>query len=452
MSRGALFAWSVFFGFLITQAEAHFIWIGPKPAESSAAQDQFYFYFGEAPEPGDPKLLGKISQTKAWMRAADGTATDLKFEPAADGKIAALAVGCPKQLASSLEATCDYGVYSRGPTGVLLQYYAKHLTGDWSGRSEILARAERLALDIVPSLAGNELSLLVLYKGQPSPKSEVVVVGPSGDQQELTTDSEGRVSTSVTGGLFSVRAAHIKAEQAGERDGKKYSQVWHYATLTLAAPPTSSAAVSEIPATEALRRARAGRSAWENFPGFTADLTITSGAERISGKVTIDSSGDVTLDMPKSTLSDWVEEQLQSLVQHRQPDGEVSEGKVVYADQDLTHPLGRKIELGDPGFQSAYRLKDDVIMEVNRSMGKQRFTISVLEIVRNAEHKYLPRSFTMNFFDSASGELKTSLTYWNDWQRVGNFDLPKAILEVSAGQGGAATKRIEFSNYQLAKP
>ncbi len=90
-------------------------------------------------------------------------------------------------------------------------------------------------------------------------------------------------------------------------------------------------------------------------------------------------------------------------------------------------------------------------MEVNRSMGPMRFTISVLEIVRNAEHKYLPRAFTMNFFDAKSGELKTSLGYWNDWQRVGAFDLPKTIIEIDARKGGASTKDISFENCRLVK-
>jgi hypothetical protein len=73
----------------------------------------------------------------------------------------------------------------------------------------------------------------------------------------------------------------------------------------------------------------------------------------------------------------------------------------------------------------------------------------VLEFVRNEENKYLPRAFTMNFFDSATGELKTSLGYWNDWQRVAGFDLPKTILEISAGPGGTATRQIVFSNCKL---
>ena len=123
-----------------------------------------------------------------------------------------------------------------------------------------------------------------------------------------------------------------------------------------------------------------------------------------------------------------------------------------YADETGSHPLGRKIELHDGDQNSAYRLKDDVIMEVNRSAGPMRFTISVLEIERNAEQKYLPRSFTMNFFDAESGQLRSSLGYFNSWQRVGQLDLPKTILEVDARQGTPTTKQIVFDNCHLIEP
>jgi hypothetical protein len=55
----------------------------------------------------------------------------------------------------------------------------------------------------------------------------------------------------------------------------------------------------------------------------------------------------------------------------------------------------------------------------------------------------------MNFFDSASGELKTSLGYFNSWTRVGKIDLPKKINEVDAKQGGSTTNQIEFANCTL---
>ncbi|MEX2114454.1 MAG: DUF3386 family protein, partial [Pirellulales bacterium] len=346
---------------------------------------------------------------------------------------------------------CDYGVYERGPAGLLLQYYGKCLSGDWAQHADKLARAEGLKLDIVPRLENGKLALQVVYQGKPAPNGEVIVTGPNGEVQELTADEHGSAAADVQSpGKYAVRAAHIEADAAGERDGKKYTQTWHYCTLLVEVRPATAADGKEISAVEALRRARAERAIWNDFPGYTTDLVVTSGDETITGKATIDEAGVVELAMPKSKLTDWVDEQLSSLVQHRMPDGEVNEGDVQWAEEHADHPLGRLISLGDTDFSSAYRLKDDVIMEVNRSAGPaMRFTISVLEIERNAEHKYLPRAFTMNFFNSKSGALQNSLGYWNEWSRVGKFDLPKTILEVDAHPGGTTTRQIVFSNSQL---
>ncbi|MGD9722548.1 MAG: DUF3386 family protein [Pirellulales bacterium] len=437
----------------LSAAEAHFIWIDFAPAADG--QPQARLYFSEMPEPGEPHLVAKIGHTQAWSRDAAGQSAELKVGKAA-GETAALPLAGAVPPAGSLEATCDYGVYQRGPAGLLLQYYAKRLTGDWAKNADTLGRSPRLALDIVPRLEGGKLTLEVLYKGEPACNSEVVVVGPNQEPHEYKTDDKGRATADITApGRYAVRAAHIEADRQGQRDGKNYAQTWHYCTLV--ADVDSAAFAAEKPvaadnATEALRRARDGRAVWDAFPGFTAKLSVTSGDQEFTCQAKIDSSGTVELDAPPSKLTDWVEEQLNSLVQHRMPSGEIGEGNVTYVDEPVVHPLGRKINLGDANFQSAYRIKDDVIMEVNRSAGpQQRFTISVLEIVRNAENKYLPRAFTMNFFDAQSGALKLSLGYWNEWQRVGKFDLPKTILEVGALPGGTATRQIVFSDWKLAE-
>ncbi len=411
---------------------------------------QARLYFSELPEPGESHLIGKIAHAKAWVRDAAGQRVALKLgQPDEDAALLPL-VG-KVAPGDSLEAVCDYGVYERGPAGLLLQYYSKCLSGDWAQQGDKAARAEGLKLDVVPTLKDGKLSLEVLYQGQPAGTGEVLVVGPNGEVEELTADEQGRaIVDTQSPGRYAVRAAHIESNKSGERDGKKYAQTWHYCTLLVDVRPTTAADSAELSAVDALERARAGRATWEDFPGYTTDLTVTSGDEKVSGKATIDSSGVVELDMPKSKLTDWVEEQLNSLVQHRMPDGEVSEGNVQWAEPNDDHPLGRLISLGDTAFSSAYRLKDDVIMEVNRSAGPaMRFTISVLEIERNAENKYLPRAFTMNFFNSKSGELQNSLGYWNEWCRVGTFDLPKTILEVDAHPGGTTTKQIAFSNCKL---
>ena len=432
-------------------AEAHFIWADVQPRPDGTAEARFYF--GELPKPGEPELIGKISETKAWLRGADDRATPLKLKRSGDDSLAALVAGVDLAPSASLEATCDYGVFQRGPTALLLQYYAKHLPDDWAQLDEKLTRAEKLRLDIVPRLSGDQLSLRVLYEGQPDAGREVIVLDSGGKQHELKTDEEGRVSMTVMpGGSYAVRAAHVEADRGGERDGKSYTQTWHYCTLTLVVPkavvpPPPKA--NEISAAELLTRARTARAVWKDFPGFSSDINVNLSGRQASGRLVIDPQGTLMLELPDPVLREWAEEQLNSLVQHRMPDDSVPQGKVKYADNDLTHPMGRKIDLGDPELGSMYRVKDDVIMEVNRKMGKARFTISVLEVTRDPQGKYLPRSFTMSFFDATTGELKRNLSYWNDWRRIGDFELPKTILEISARDGKTTTRQIELSEIRL---
>jgi hypothetical protein len=241
-------------------------------------------------------------------------------------------------------------------------------------------------------LSGDQLTLRVLYEGKPDAGREVIVLDPSGKQIELKTDEEGRASTAVTpGGSYAVRAAHVEADRGGERNGKAFSQTWHYCTLTLSVPkqPALSAPrADELSAADLLARARAARSVWKAFPGFSADISVHMNGRQSAGKLTIEPQGTVSVEIGDSMLRQWTEEQLNSLVQHRMPDDSISQGKVKYADGDLGHPLGRKIDLGDPDLGSVYRIKDDVITEVNRKLGKMRFTISVLEVTRDSDDKY----------------------------------------------------------------
>lgn len=428
---------------LAAPARAHFIWLDVVPAADGACEARLYF--SEQPAPGEAHLVGKVAQTKVWLRGVSGDSSPLALSAAPGDDLAALVAPCPPADAASLEAVCDYGVYERGP-GILLHYYAKRLTGDWT-RHPALARAERLKLDIAPHLLAGKLAVDVRYDGKPAAGAKLVVVDPAGDQRELQTDAQGRAEIAARGGRWALRAAHIEADRGGEKDGKKYAQTWHYCTLLVDVPTGKS--VAEISAADALERARAGRAVWKDFPGLAADLTLRGGDKEVTGKVEIDADGIVSFEAPESPLAEWAEEQLNSLVQHRMPEGEVSTGNVTWVDENDDHPLGRKIRLDDTELASAYRLKDDVIMEVNRWMGPIRFTISVLEIERNPEGKYLPRSFAMNFFDAKSGELKNSLAYRNQWQRVGNFDVPQRILEIDAKKGGSSTKEIVFENCRL---
>ena len=143
---------------------------------------------------------------------------------------------------------------------------------------------------------------------------------------------------------------------------------------------------------------------------------------------------------------------LRSLVGHRMPGGETDD-KVSFADEQIDHPLGRLIKLDyDSAMASAYRIKDGVIREVNRQMDGGKFTISVFEVHRNAEGKYLPGYYTVSFWNK-DGTLRSSSTTHETWVRVGQFDLPATHASVATGKDEHRNVSMIFSNHKLlAKP
>jgi hypothetical protein len=422
-------------------AAAHFVWVD---IVDDGGSPLGRVMFGEDAEPGEARLLTKIAQTRAWVRGADGSSAAVKLmSPAAEDQPAVLAARLPAG-AVAIEAACDYGVYTRAPGGVRLHYYAKGLA---PGTTQSAASKE-LKMEIVPAMRDGKLTVAVLFDGKPDAGAELIDVGGGAQAGEIKLDAAARaVIEPPKSGRLALRAKHVAAGESGEIGGQRYGQTWYYATLVLSGLATEPAAKETAAA--ALARARDGRAIWRNFPGFTMDVAASSDDGKLEARATIDASGVVDLSGDRSALHDWALEQLQSLAQHRMPDGEIAEGDVTFVVEPATHPLGRLIDLGDEQRQSRYRLKDDVIWEVNRLMGPQRFTISVLGIHRNDQGKYLPEAFTMSFWDLKTGELKQSLAFWNSWRRVGEFDLPERILEISAGQNGAKTRELTLSNHRL---
>ena len=66
---------------------------------------------------------------------------------------------------------------------------------------------------------------------------EVIVIDPTGEQNEARTDEHGRV-TILPGemGDYAVRAGHVEPDRNGQRDGKPYESTKHYSTLTFTWP------------------------------------------------------------------------------------------------------------------------------------------------------------------------------------------------------------------------
>ena len=142
---------------------------------------------------------------------------------------------------------------------------------------------------------------------------------------------------------------------------------------------------------------------------------------------------------------------LSSIVGHRMDDTTTLTTPCRFADDVTDHPLGRAIRVLNDEFHSSYRIRDKQVIEVNRRMGDLRFTITVMENRQNAEKKYLPSNYVVNYWDVKTGALKKSVTHYNTFTRIGKFDLPLSALIVTAEDGKQAARSIKLSGHALNK-
>jgi hypothetical protein len=435
------------------EAAAHFIWAVVEPG--SAGQPVARLYFSEGPYADEARLLEKIAGAKVSLRSARGEAQPLELKAESVDGLGSLAAPVDESGPFALEVFCDYGPLTRGDARFLLQYYAKHLRADAAADLNAVARAEALPLDIVPRRTDAGVEVTVLWQGQPAANAEVQFQPAKGSNIDAKTDAEGKAVFPVADpGLYAFRAKFVEEGRAGERDGVKYDSARHYATLTLALTAAASAPATTEAAAESaggvLERAWAARAEWTDFPGFEAKLRIAVNDSVANGRIIVSNSGGVTLEGFEGIELDAVQRQLESLVGHRLGSGGGGE-EVSFADDQTDHPLGRRLRLNDD-LDSYYRVRGDVITEVQRKMGSGRFTITVLEVHRNAEDKYLPQLYTVSSW-AEDGSLRSTSTAEETWTRVGTFDLPQRVVHVVAGgEREHRVTRLDFSDHKLLTP
>ena len=74
---------------------------------------------------------------------------------------------------------------------------------------------------------------------------------------------------------------------------------------------------------------------------------------------------------------------LRTIVGHRTDDSAGLKTPCAFADQETTHPLGRRIQVLTDELHSSYRIRGKEIVVVNRTTKDRKFTITVLESITN---------------------------------------------------------------------
>jgi hypothetical protein len=216
-----------------------------------------------------------------------------------------------------------------------------------------------------------------------------------------------------------------------------------------------SPAVADDPQARAiLRQAFEKTSRWQkDFKGFTADLTVNVSGKETRGHVMVKGPREVSVQLGDAEVQKWAQEQLGMIAVHRGPRTfEESDGKYSLTMEEDGHPLGTKLIIH--GSNSFYRVKDQRITQINRTMAHPgmtpfAFTINVEESSVTQDQKNLTTKYSVYYYSPTDGKLNNVESFTDTHVRVGSSDLPATRRIISYENGVVVVKNLTFTNHQL---
>jgi hypothetical protein len=219
--------------------------------------------------------------------------------------------------------------------------------------------------------------------------------------------------------------------------------------------PNEQTAVADDPKARALlRQAFDNTARWQaDFRGFTADLTVNTDGNELSGSVTVKGPRDVSVQLPDADLQKWAQDQIAMIAVHRGPRSfDESDGKYTLTLEEDGHPFGPKLIIH--GSNSFYRLKDNRITQINRKMAHPgmppfAFTINVEESALTQDKKHLTTKYTVYYYAPDNGKLNNVESFTDTHVRVGASDLPGSRRIISYEKGQVVVRSLTFRNHKM---
>lgn len=259
-------------------AHAHFTFVVPHQGGSIAK-----VFLSENIIPDASVDVGLIADSKLWLRDASGKEHRLTLSR--DGGV--FTTPLPGGGNRVIHGLTDLGLMNRGKAHLLL-YYPKTIIGDaFDPKSRVGGDA---VAELIPVGAPGDFKLLLLGRGKPLADAEITVLQPDGSEEVFTTDSTGHTQSFTQKGRHSAWARYWE-DAPGDRDGEKYEQLRHYATLVFdtaepehsSAPSVSAKQVDTLPeATSSFGSAVA--DGWLYIYGGHIAPTHVYSTEAVSGR------------------------------------------------------------------------------------------------------------------------------------------------------------------------
>lgn len=222
---------------------------------------------------------------------------------------------------------------------------------------------------------------------------------------------------------------------------------------------TETSAQNDPMAKELLRRAFDMTSRWgKDFPGFTAALTVNENGTESKGQVTIKSPKDVEVKVVTSAqdpaaaeeLQKWLQNQVAMMAIHRAPRSfEDADGKYALTlGPEDHHPMGRQVIIHGDGMNSRYRIADDRIRQISRSMGPMKFTINIEEVMATSDGKFLTTEYVVFYF-SPDDKLSNVESFTDRPFELKGTYLPGTRRVISSEKGAVVVRTLEFTGHRF---
>lgn len=205
-----------------------------------------------------------------------------------------------------------------------------------------------------------------------------------------------------------------------------------------------------LTAQDAFRAAYENRYTWDgNFPGFTADVTFTTGDATHTGQVTIkeDMSFEVT-GIEDETAKKEVEGQLWEITVHRvRRTFEESHGKNSFEFGEKDADGAQEIKVTGASMGNSYKIKDNTVAFVNRKIRNIIVNINTFETLDTPEG-YLSLGYDSVYFDAETKEPKAGKTLFRDsFEKIdGYYVLTKREITSKENDEVVGEKVFTFNN------
>lgn len=214
--------------FLPNVATAHFPWLVVKKRATDSPE--VHCFFSESTVDSSAEFLKYVEDANVWMMRRDGTKAKMVLKEKDDVLRKSLS-GAEAESVLLLEK--QFGILERGDAKFLLKYYAK--TGPSLRHScwRVVPTGQALKLDAVPSWQGEKIQVRVTFQQKPVANAEVTLVRDGEELEgQLVTDAAGLAVHSIS--KEPVDAFRVKwvEKKAGKLDGRPYSEVRHFTTVT----------------------------------------------------------------------------------------------------------------------------------------------------------------------------------------------------------------------------